>query len=108
MHWKHILISKNATVITILVAAVVVMTILTIIFARYATVYNDFFLPNNLHNDTDFLTHDLVHRWSSVDDAENDNDDEVDDDDEKEGCQGMNLTTNTGSCRQSPSRTHIL
>jgi len=28
----------------------------------YATVYNDFFLPNNLHNDTDFLTHDLVHR----------------------------------------------
>ena len=59
---ENILISKNATVITILVAAVVVMTILTIIFARYATVYNDFFLPNNLHNDTDFLTHDLVHR----------------------------------------------
>ena len=93
------------------------MTILTIIFARYATVYNDFFLPNNLQNDTDFLTHDLVHRWSSVDDAEDDNDDEdededdddeVDDDDEKEGCQGINLTAYTGSCRQSPSRTHIL
>ena len=33
---------------------------------RYATVYNDFFLPNNLHNDTDFLTHDLVHRSSWV------------------------------------------
>ena len=53
---------KNATIITILVADVVVMTILTIIFASYATVYNDFFLPNNLQNDTDFLTHDLVHR----------------------------------------------
>ena len=40
------------------------------------------------------------------DDDEDEDDD--DDDDEKEGCQGIILTTYTGSCRQSPSRTHIL
>ena len=39
---------------------------------------------------------------------DDDVEDEDEDDDEKEGCQGINLTTYTGSCRQSPSRTHIL
>ena len=42
------------------------------------------------------------------DDDDVEDEDEDDDDDEKEGCQGINLTTYTGSCRQSPSRTHIL
>ena len=41
-------------------------------------------------------------------DDDDDDEDEDDDDDEKEGCQGINLTAYTGSCRQSPSRTHIL
>ena len=28
----------------------------------YATVYNDYFLPNNLQNDTEFLTKELTHQ----------------------------------------------